>query len=512
MWILFRLVMTVITVGYRFYGMGFLRSGFQSYPGDLSIKVVNKPPSKNGQRKSVVFLRVRSGVFFRLVKENIWLSYLKAAGFDREVQVGVKEFDEVFYIATENAGIIQKLRVDAGFRDVLLKLNAAGYEKIIVDGFGHVKLEKPSDHTYETDEFFAQLSSLKRGVESIERSSFLAEPFVLKVLILELICFAISGYALASYISLKIEGGQIHLDLRDLITKGLLMGLVLIATWYFFVWLFLRRSSRLPLILYDFSIPVCLTALVSGFQLFSDLNRSLDVTPISVVQAVLVEKYSEVVGSGRSRRTVYYLHIRFKDNMGLIPSRLDVSSWTYNDLTEGEGVEFRVRQGYFQSPYIEDIKPVPLSWKISSNNGDFSALDMNLAQKLAKWKPSQDSQEVVNGVVRWSTVKYRSGKLRQKEPLINGRKNGLAYYWFENGKEYAVIPWYEDQKHGRYRTHTSDGVLEQSLSFRYDKPHGLLSWYGKDGKVSTRALYDNGVHVQADQSVLDTLAREINEP
>jgi hypothetical protein len=508
MWILFRIIMTFISIAYRLKGMGLFSSRFDQYGNNLQMKVVNTHNQKTGAGTSKIYLKVNSKVFFRLIKENMWLREFKRAGFDKEIQVGEKEFDDAFYIAAENLGILRKLRSDPRLRESLLKLHSLGFERITADGFGHLKLTNKKSAIANPDQIIPELTYVRDSIDSIERSSFLSEPFVIRVMLLELIAYAISGYAVASYASLVLDGGQTHLALGDVIWKGLGIGCVLIGGWFVLVLALLKGSSRLPLILHDFSIPICFVAITSGFQIFSDLNQSLDQTPASITRATLVGKFTRVTGSRRQRRTTYYLNLKFTKNPFQIPEQLTVSSWTYMGLTQGEGVEFKVRQGYFNSPYIDEINSIPSPKEIVTG-GQVEKGDLELWRKIARWSADEDTKTQIDGAVKWTEIKYRSGKLRQREPTVNGKRQGMATYWHENGKIYAVVPWNQDQKQGRYRTYREDGSLEQSLSFRQGKPHGLLTWYNEQGRAFARALYENGEKITDDKNALDSLAYEI---
>jgi antitoxin component YwqK of YwqJK toxin-antitoxin module len=130
---------------------------------------------------------------------------------------------------------------------------------------------------------------------------------------------------------------------------------------------------------------------------------------------------------------------------------------------------------------------------------------MARARKLAIWNQTAESSVNQDGNIEWAEEKYASGKLRQREPVVAGRRHGMATYWFENGRVYGEIPWLNGEKHGSFNLYREDGSLEQSLSYRNGKPHGLLTWYDPQGNVKARALYDNGQVLSTDRKVLDAL-------
>ena len=174
-------------------------------------------------------------------------------------------------------------------------------------------------------------------------------------------------------------------------------------------------------------------------------------------------------------------------------------------FVENQGVEFRIRQGYFNQPYIEEVIsiPAPAEIQLHAKGDSQTQIPASSYREVAGWKISLPKFEAHTG--SWAEERYSSGAFRQRDPLVDGKKSGLARYWHENGVLYGEIPWRNDQKHGCFKLYRSDGSLEQALSYRDGKPHGFFSWYDPSGKLFARELYQDGGQLRLDQATLEKL-------
>lgn len=510
MWIIFRLVMLALGIGYRLSGLLAINAWFENYPGGVSLYVKNRKNPKTGAESAKVYLKIKSRIFFRLVPESNFLGYYKSAGFGSEVQVGDSEFDEAFYIATENAGVINKLRGDSDLRASFLRLRDLGFTKIISDGFGHLLMINPSANVHDSEDLARLLARIKNSLDLVPPSSFFSESFLIWVFALETLFYGLAGYALTILPNLSLDNGTTHLNIIDFILKGLLVVGVLLVGWIAVIFFALRKSSRGPVLLFDFTLPYFAAAVVGGFLIFGDLNQSLDKSKPLPSFAQVTDRYSKSTGGGKSRRTIYYLSLKFASNSQGIPEKLTVSRFTYYDFNIGDRIEITVRRGFFNSPYIYSIK---LRDQDSGGglSGDDHApgLDEERLKKLSAWHPTLDPESKLARQTIWMEEKYASGKIRQKEPFVQSRRHGLATYWHENGGLYTTINWANGEKHGRIKLYYPSGVIEQSLSYQNGKLHGLCAWYSQAGVVTNMALYDHGVLVSTDLAVLSELGRSV---
>ena len=94
---------------------------------------------------------------------------------------------------------------------------------------------------------------------------------------------------------------------------------------------------------------------------------------------------------------------------------------------------------------------------------------------------------------------WPNGQVKSLEPLKDGKFDGIAHYYHDNGKMYASIPWVQGRKHGHFTLFRSDGSREQELSYKHGLPHGQIIFFDNNGTVSAIQNYENGVLVDRAQ-------------
>jgi hypothetical protein len=94
------------------------------------------------------------------------------------------------------------------------------------------------------------------------------------------------------------------------------------------------------------------------------------------------------------------------------------------------------------------------------------------------------------------TEKWPNGLVKSIEPIVNGKIEGIAYYFHDNGKPYAEIPFFRGEKHGKYRVLRPDGTVDQELNYRFGKLHGSSRWFDADGNLKQSVDYQDGIVVQ----------------
>jgi hypothetical protein len=499
------------------------KSGFETYPGNILLKIKNKRVSLTSSKfKSTIQLKIDSKIFFRLVPENSWFKFYKSAGFSREIQVGDPAFDEKFYVAAENRGFLISLSSDKALRDSLIKLHDLGFTRFISNGTGYLEIDNPSSAVEEPTSLLQDLEQIKISLNNVQKSSFFDEPMMAFIILFELIFYGLIGYYIATFIRLASSGltfnliteSVIHLDIYDYFVKGLITSAVLISVSIALTLLLFRKTSLAPLVFYTFVFPASGLLLIAGVQFFGDLNRLLDRSPTVLTEAYFEKKFTKDLGGrwSRSSGIQFFINLRFRSNPSGIPGTLSVSPLLQAKLIKGDGVEIETRRGFFDSPYIEEIRMVAYPKKLDPTAKIQDQLDYSYFQKIANWTPEQEvSTEGPPKTIVWEEVRYSSGQLRVRAPIVDGTLTGTVEYWFENGARSASISWLRGQMHGRAKFYNEKNRLTQLNSYRFGKLHGLSSWYNDKGEVTQRALYEEDQVISYDQKILDALAKEVGE-
>ncbi|MBU6375421.1 MAG: hypothetical protein KGQ59_05455 [Bdellovibrionales bacterium] len=510
MWILFRLVLIFIGFFYRFRGL-LLRIQFTSVANGLEICVKNKK-QKDGSIATDLFLKVERNIFFRLAQESRWTKLVKKLGLGSEIQVGDPSFDEAFYIASDHPGFTGALATESSLRETLLHLKSLGFFEIRSERRGIIHMERVGTPLPDDQQapLLTHLEKLKSAYDNIQLSLSSLDRRLGPIILLECLTTAICAYGVGSYFQLDIDRTISLLDFSFFLKSGLIIGASVFVLWLICVRLFFSGSSWATLLVTDFFWGLLIALLFGGVQALVDMNKVLDTSPTQITKALILKKYFQTTGSGKNRTTRNYLRLEFKENPYKIPSTVQVNSGDYYSMVEKQGVEFRIREGYFHEPYIQELVSIPAPWEAQRPSQSRSqpqpqaqstaSVPMAQLKDLVAWKTSLPQFETHSGP--WAEVKYPSGAFRQREPLVNGVKNGLARYWHENGVLYGEIPWVNDQKHGCFKLFRSDGSLDQVLSYRDGKPHGFFGWYDSSGKLFARDLYQDGVRLNISQAEL----------
>jgi len=86
---------------------------------------------------------------------------------------------------------------------------------------------------------------------------------------------------------------------------------------------------------------------------------------------------------------------------------------------------------------------------------------------------------------------WANGQIKSEEPTIDGKREGIARYWHDNGVKYADIPWQGGQKHGAFKIYSDKGVLQQALSYKDGKKDGWFTWFDEEGRMTVGQHYMN---------------------
>lgn len=504
MWILFRLVLVLIGIMYRLIGHKFRKVQLVEAKNGLMYQFKLSRDKKKNIYKTEILIPVKTGLFFRLVPEKKWLRFCKKIGLGSEIQTGDTEFDNLFYVESDHPAFLKKLRSETNLIELLKRFSEKGYKKITSDGRGYLRLVSETNSEENLDEkILIQLLELKQQIDSIKVSFTDIDIYSIRYFLLELFFFICAGYAFGMYIEFNFDDRLVHLDPWDLAQKGIMIGLAIFLGWILTAIIILKNSSRAPKLLSEFIVLLLLSLILGGAQAMMDLNIALDKSPRTVTIARILDRQKVTTGSGKSRRTNTYLILSFDKNPLNIPEELKISNWDSLGLTKGQGAKISTRNGFFNSPYIEEVETCePPTQGLEPKTPE--AKYLKELHEIASWNPEIEDMRFVK--LTWKEEKYRSGKIRSREPIIGGKKNGLASYWHENGELYSNIPWKNDLKEGRFNLYREDGTLEQSLNYKEGEPHGLLSWFDEKENLKQRAVYKNGVQIQVDQKTLEELA------
>lgn len=93
------------------------------------------------------------------------------------------------------------------------------------------------------------------------------------------------------------------------------------------------------------------------------------------------------------------------------------------------------------------------------------------------------------------TENWQNGKAKSVEPMVNGKIEGVAKYYFESGQIKSEIPFKNGEKYGKYKVYRKDGSVEQTGTNVNGKLNGNVRWYDTSGNVIRDVYYADDVQV-----------------
>lgn len=432
-------------------------------------------------------------IVFSISKENKFHQFCKWLGIGQEVEIGVESFDQKYYILSDTLGVQEKFLSKDQIIQIVDKLFCKKVNRIYSKGDGEVCLKLDKKDLEEVSQIKSLLKEFLHELEEIPDYKLKDDLFLKKAFVFELIIWGVGSYAFSNYAFFSFDRGMSHLNPYSLYIKGIICGLIFIGLWFVFFLKHLKSSSRAPVLLMNSLLFIFLSFSVSVPLLILDLNKLLDRSQVQTIDAGITELYTKTTGTGRSRSTSYYLNLRYVNNTQMLPEKLQIGLFDFYKFTQGLGVRIGVRRGFFRSPYISELTPMP--WPSDLDpilDQPLKIVSVELKSQLQNINFDLNLSPEEKNQLDWKAEYYPSGVLKQNEPFLQNQRHGLATYWHPNGVKYADIPWYRGQKHGRFKLFRQNGSLEQELIYKMGKPHGLLKWYDEKSKIKLRAYYNHG--------------------
>ncbi|WP_162427901.1 toxin-antitoxin system YwqK family antitoxin [Pontibacter pudoricolor] len=83
---------------------------------------------------------------------------------------------------------------------------------------------------------------------------------------------------------------------------------------------------------------------------------------------------------------------------------------------------------------------------------------------------------------------------RSEGKLIDGRKNGLWRFWYDNNRKHLKeeSSWTEGKKNGEAVVYWKNGNKQQVLNYKTGLQHGVAYFYSSSGSIADSVAYENG--------------------
>lgn len=302
---------------------------------------------------------INSNAMFDITEESRWDVVFKKIGFSEEFQTGDQLFDKHFYISSDNAAVKRLLQSEEIIRAEMMNLFTEGCLKIFCSR--SILWFKVNGDKAFNKEMVILCNSLQSKIsESLNHLRHLkSDPFEFKTFLIEGIIYSIAMYSIAGFVEFGSFEGDIHLNPFLLVRPGIIVGASVAIFLIAMIYLLMKGSSRSHRIIVESAIVLGISLPLGGYIAVSDVNTKLDRTEAQIVYAKVESVYRKVHRS--RRRTSYSYHMNIiTQNEPIeinIPTHIQISKSLFSQLSAGSVVKMKVKRGYLQAPWFEDISP-----------------------------------------------------------------------------------------------------------------------------------------------------------
>jgi hypothetical protein len=320
---------------------------------------------KNKIRKIYLGIKCTDAVSFS-IKRQSWLdSFFKYIGVSNEFETNDSEFDDTFYLVTDNSALQRLIATSDVFRSAIKNIMrleeinnlkpkdlhcrngrfwvvfsvGGNYEKGSMDRISH------SLQRYFSDVAFALSKETRSKVNW-------ADPFVIKAVILLAISsgLAINGFiqlfrSYFGYFPLVLDNSAIFYD-------ALQYGAVILLVFLIVALFNLRRSARTHIVLLELMVVGSVGIFLSLAMEMRDVNMEWDRSPPQIHKVEIVNKYIWK-SNGRRKRTHYYVVVKdWRCDCGNY--KFEMSQNMYDSI-DGNHLSILQKSGYLGYPWISQV-------------------------------------------------------------------------------------------------------------------------------------------------------------
>ena len=87
---------------------------------------------------------------------------------------------------------------------------------------------------------------------------------------------------------------------------------------------------------------------------------------------------------------------------------------------------------------------------------------------------------------------FSNGNLEYEAEFVNGKLDGTSKVWLEDGTQYSVSQYSNDQPHGAWKKFHPNGKLLFAVNYEYGEKHGTEKWYYENGQVKSEQEFEYG--------------------
>lgn len=304
-------------------------------------------------------LRLRCASEFKLTREKPWDQFFKSLGLANEVKTGDPDFDQQLYVASDSEAFKRILRIDPEVRKAFLALFRNGGWSISCDG-RVLRVLFPGAPESES-RILSLAINLRKQLAKLqtERTPLFLDSFTWRAFSVEVIIWALAGYAFGVGLEWYDVRADRYLFPSDLVYKGLALAIVAAIFLLGLIAFLMRGSSRGHRILVESFFVLVVSLPLAGVGAIADLNSYLD-TSNSVSITASVKKAYQTKRRNWLGRSMWVDQVELGNlenpsNLKF-PETLVIKRALFERLQYGGLLKMEIGQGYLGHPWIRSIR------------------------------------------------------------------------------------------------------------------------------------------------------------
>lgn len=362
---------------------------------------------------------------FSIKEEKIIDKLFKNLGISIECQVENKEFNDKFYIVTEDEKICMYLNDANEMQEELSKLlKICGKNSLKFQGFFfkedrlwiHILKGKQEKIEEVIPLLFNLIDIFNRDTKKIEKLK-LDNTFIDKSSFLLAISnsIGIAGLGISIFSSFSIKAYL--LDNWGLIKLSFIPSTIILLILVAIVLNVLGRSSRTHLVLMNFLFVSYIGLTFASFELLKKINIDFDKSiPSSFITKIIKKEVSHSTKGSSS----YYFFINNWKNLG-IRNKIKITRFSYNEFNTGEIIKIYIKKGRVGFEWIKEIEEAK-----EEDKENFKLIRFQMEPRIIRNKKGE------------RVLIYNIDKEVQKERLERKQKIKLIDSIYQIGMKYFI--------------------------------------------------------------------------
>lgn len=369
MWFVLGLVSLTAFVSYRLYRKLHWSWGWDNDHGYL--KANGKPyklehiQAKNGNHTFQFGVVCPKEFHFRIKRETGWDRFAKSIGLSVEQCFSDPEFDEAFYVVSDNPSLAKEFAEVPAFRAVikalfsdknLRTLTCEGQHLIAKYQFKSADMPpKQYWDPAQTHVIIAALHEIADTLSMLRSNNTSQDPHVWKAAFLVSLA---SGVLVLGSIELfrlaKFQRYDPLLESWPLVRDSAIFAFILLSAWLVLTAAWLRGSSHAHIVMLEVLVSGGIGLLLGSYVLARDLNCEWDTAPARIYQVQVLAKHHH----RHSKSPDTYSFSIQPSALDALPTVIDVTSRDYARFSDHELIELHVKPGLMGYPWVGKLAEI----------------------------------------------------------------------------------------------------------------------------------------------------------